>query len=217
MLFLRLLSALLSICLLMLSVQSLAATPTRNAACNSYAIDLRAMVTADQAIRSWISEQTYPQVLHGKDTPRLSYMAWVVDFSNTKKLKRYIKLCGWPKASIYGKQASRDAWLLTQHADEDRVFQTQMLELLQGLVAAGDASAKDLAYLTDRVAVAQGKPQLYGTQFMQVGACGLEPRPVDDMEKVELRRKELGMPTLAAYRQQLYDRAMPRECSVASP
>ena len=39
------------------------------------------------------------------------------------------------------------------------------MKLLEVAVSENKADPKNLAYLTDRVALFEGKPQLYGTQF----------------------------------------------------
>jgi hypothetical protein len=49
--------------------------------------------------------------------------------------------------------------VLIQHADLQPDLQKQGLALLEAAVAADDASPGDLAYLTDRVLVAEGKPR----------------------------------------------------------
>ena len=45
-------------------------------------------------------------------------------------------------------------------------FQRVCLELLGQAVQAGEADARQQAYLTDRVLLAEGNQQLYGTQFL---------------------------------------------------
>ncbi|WP_430626884.1 hypothetical protein [Streptomyces durmitorensis] len=50
-------------------------------------------------------------------------------------------------------------------------------------VAAGEASARHLACLTDRVLVAAGEPQLYGTQYThEPDGSDPRPQPVADPE-----------------------------------
>jgi hypothetical protein len=52
--------------------------------------------------------------------------------------------------------------------------------------------------LTDRVLLAEGKKQVYGTQFTLVnGKC--KPRPLEDEANVDQRRKEVGLRPLAEY------------------
>ena len=64
-------------------------------------------------------------------------------------------------------QEARKAWLLVQHADADVKFQRRCLDLMARL-PKGEVSISNLAYLTDRVLLAEGKKQLYGTQFTSV-------------------------------------------------
>jgi hypothetical protein len=67
-------------------------------------------------------------------------------------------------------------------------------ELMRAAVEAGDADAGELAYLTDRVRVARGEPQLYGTQF---GRCG--PHPIEDPDALDERRGAVGLEPFADY------------------
>jgi hypothetical protein len=88
-----------------------------------------------------------------------------VDQDNTSWLKDVIDAVGWPGRSMVGDRGAHIAWMLAQHADGDRVFQRRCLELLKQAVAEGEASPCDLAYLSDRVLLARGEPQVYGTQL----------------------------------------------------
>jgi hypothetical protein len=73
---------------------------------------------------------------------------------------------------------------------------------MTSMVAKGEVSGTDLAYLTDRVLVADGKKQRYGTQFHRVDGK-LVPQPIEDEAAVDDRRKAVGMGTLAEYRKQM--------------
>lgn len=72
------------------------------------------------------------------------------------------------------------------------------LGLLEAAVEAGEAEAKDLAYLFDRVRVAEGQPQRYGTQFTITNGQ-LEPAPLEDPANVDERRASVGLMPLAEY------------------
>ena len=89
----------------------------------------------------------------------------IEDEPRTARLKEIIEEHGWPGYDLVGEEGEDAAWALAQHADLDPEFQQQALELLRDAVAEGQASPGNLAYLEDRVAVAQGQPQLYGTQM----------------------------------------------------
>lgn len=86
-----------------------------------------------------------------------------VDRDNTAWLKVIVERHGWPGRRLVGDEGSEHAWLLAQHADHDPVFQRRCLDMLGDAVARGDASPITLAYLTDRVRLASGQCQLYGT------------------------------------------------------
>lgn len=65
-------------------------------------------------------------------------------------------------------------------------------------VAPDEIFRADVAYLTDRVLLAEGKKQVYGTQFTLInGKC--QARPLEDESHVDERRKEVGLPPLAEY------------------
>jgi hypothetical protein len=66
-------------------------------------------------------------------------------------------------------------WL--KHADEDPAFQRRCLGMLIAAVAAGEASTAHLAYLTDRVLLAEGKPQECGTQVNGRDGNWFPPQP----------------------------------------
>jgi|SRR5450755_430001 len=163
------------------------------AGCNEYAQQLAQMRVADQSLREFhLQSSVIPQ--------RLGRASGVIDRGNTGRLKVLLNRCGWPVASKYGMQASTDAWLLVQHADGDRKFQHQALALLERAVQMGEARGGDLAYLSDRLAVSEGRIQLYGTQFTGIENCRLVLAPIDTREAVNERRRAVaGMPSLEEY------------------
>lgn len=123
------------------------------------------------------------------------------DKENTTWLKAIVAKQGWPTISDIGKDGFNAAWLLVQHADADRPFQKQCLELMEKL-PRNEVIPTNVAYLTDRVLVAEGKKQKYGTQFTQVDGKH-QPQPIEDEANVDKRRKELGLSTMAEYTRQI--------------
>lgn len=98
----------------------------------------------------------------------------------------------WPGRRLVGDDGSEAAWIVVQEAIEDPGLQRRCLELLEVAVDSNDADPQHYALLLDRVLMADGKPQIYGSQFV-VGRDGdLEPWPVDDLAAVEERRRKLG-------------------------
>ncbi len=101
-----------------------------------------------------------------------------VDIKHTARLKQIIDEYGWPMDSMVGREGGLAAFLLAQHADLDPVFQRRCLERMKS-APEGEVSKVDVAYLTDRVLVNDGKKQLFGTQFWMVDGK-LVPQPIAD-------------------------------------
>jgi hypothetical protein len=121
-----------------------------------------------------------------------------IDHENTDRMKQIVRQFGWPGKSLVGADGANAAWLFVQHADRDRAFQKQCLDLLREAIKKGEATGQQLAYLTDRVRVGEKKKQVYGTQFQWSGGK-LETSPIEDAANVDKRRKEVGLPPLAEY------------------
>jgi len=127
-----------------------------------------------------------------------------IDADNTAWLEQVIAERGWPGVALVGEQGADEAWLLAQHADLAPAFQRRALELLKVAVAAGDAPPRHLAYLTDRVLVAAGEPQEYGTQYTDDGdGSNLRLQPVADPDRLDERRSAMGLEPAAEYDQRM--------------
>ena len=119
-----------------------------------------------------------------------------VDAENLPWLKKVITEIGWPGRSIVGDDGASAAWLLVQHADSDPAFQRQCLDLLTVAASHGEATKAQVAYLTDRVLLAEGKPQEFGTQA--TGRNGQwVPRDLRDPGHVDQRRAAMSLGSLA--------------------
>ena len=122
-----------------------------------------------------------------------------VDKRNTARLKEIIDDYGWPGRSLVGERASRSAWLLAQHADLDPKFQERALELMEAM-EPGEVDPRDIDFLKDRVLVAEGEEQIYGTQF-ECRDGEVAPRtPIVDEKDVDERRAEVGLEPLDEYK-----------------
>ena len=119
--------------------------------------------------------------------------------ANTVKLKNLVHQYGWPSISKVGKDAAQGAWLLVQHADNDRAWQRQALMMMEQLVVSGDIDKSNIAYLRDRLSMAENQTQLYGSQGRCVEKNLWQPFTIIDSGKVEIRRSEMNMTTLPEY------------------
>jgi hypothetical protein len=120
-----------------------------------------------------------------------------VDQKNRARLKQVVDQHSWPGKSLVGKEGAHAAWLLVQHADGDLAFQKRCLALMKA-AGKGDVEPQDIAYLTDRVLVAEKKKQTYGTQLQQKWGR-FTPQPMENEANVDKRRAEVGLPPLAEY------------------
>jgi hypothetical protein len=159
-----------------------------------------------------IDEELRCEILHMKEVDQEARMAAIkdgldlnalekinreIDDPNTERMKKIIAQHGWPGKSLVGQDGAFAAWLLVQHATHDVKFMEDCLALMQAAADRGEASRKDLALLTDRVRIRQGKPQLYGTQLKQGPDGEFVPEPIEDEEHLEERRKEMGLSSMA--------------------
>ena len=120
--------------------------------------------------------------------------------ARTERLAQILDEHGWPTFDLVGEDGSTAAWVIAQHADLDPDLQQRALELLRDAAEQGQASKGDLAYLEDRVAVAEGNDQVYGTQIR----CNEEGTPVPatpiaDESSVDERRVAAGLAPLQDY------------------
>lgn len=99
----------------------------------------------------------------------------------------------WPVRSIVGPAGVRAVWLL---AARDSVLARTVLHRM--MEAGPDESPPAaVATLEDRLRRQQGRKQLYGTQLMRLPNGALEPAPMEDPARVDLRRDAAGLPPLA--------------------
>ncbi len=119
---------------------------------------------------------------------------------NAEALKAIIRESGWPTIRQAGRESALAAWLIAQHADHDLKFQKRCLVLIRVAAAKKQAEPKNLAYLTDRVLVNSGQPQIFGTQYRFNRKKGnLEPKPIRNLRQVDKRRAEHGLEPLEDY------------------
>lgn len=160
---------------------------------------LEIMVEKDQEPRQKLTEFDKNNIPHTSSSYQLVLKEMEeVDSQNTEAMKEIVDEHGWPGYSLVGKEGARLAWLLVQHADKDVDFQEKCLDLFKKAVEKGDAPKKNLAYLTDRVRLNRGKPQIFGTQC-QVSKQGIVLRPVEDEDNLNARRLEYGLESVEDY------------------
>ena len=98
----------------------------------------------------------------------------------------------WPTRSTVGLAGVRAVFTL---AHRDTAFaRTALHRMMES--GTEEAIKPDVAVLEDRVRVASGRKQLYGTQLILVNGK-LVPGPIEDSAHVDLRREGANLPPLA--------------------
>ncbi|MEV0614883.1 DUF6624 domain-containing protein [Nonomuraea sp. NPDC050404] len=127
-----------------------------------------------------------------------------VEKANTERMRQILDAHGWPGHAMVGKDGAQAAWALVQHADRDLDLQRRGLELMRQAVEKGDADPSDMAFLVDRVRVAEKRPQVYGTQWETDPQGNWRPRtPIENEAEVDERRADVGLKTLREYLEEL--------------
>jgi hypothetical protein len=170
--------------------------------------ELLAMAAEDHRVRAELAaEGTLFQGYH----PRMAE----VHRRNAARLAAIMERVGWPGRRVAGPDAADAAWLVLQHSVGDPAVMRRGLALVQA-APAGDVDPAQVAMLEDRVRLHSGLPQRYGTQVDWDADAVLSPGPIEDPERVEARRRRVGLPPLAGTLREVRERAA-REGDRAPP
>jgi hypothetical protein len=126
------------------------------------------------------------------------------DEVRTERLKEIVAQHGWPGFDLVGEDGEDAAWAIAQHSDLDPEFQRCALALLEIAVADEQGSPGNLAYLSDRVAVAAGEPQRYGTQVGCTADGKPNPAtPLSEPDRIDELRAEADLPPYDEYLEEM--------------
>jgi hypothetical protein len=117
-----------------------------------------------------------------------------VHIRNAKRLSEIIEESGWPDEQTVGEDGTKAAWLIAQHAIGFPDFQRKCLQLLQRAADQGRVPRWQAAYLDDRIAMYEDRPQRYGTQWLDDPVDGrTRPWKLAGPERVNELRAEVGL------------------------
>ncbi|MEU8933928.1 DUF6624 domain-containing protein [Streptomyces sp. NPDC048409] len=138
------------------------------------------------------------------------------DHANGRVLRRILAEHDWPGHRLVGPDAARAAWSIALHSDDDLAFQRAAITLLGRAVEAGDALVQHWAHLHDRVLVASGRDQEYGTQLF-LRTDGVELCPLRAPESVDARRVTVGLAPIAVAVETVRRRYTPQRSAGEAP
>jgi len=100
---------------------------------------------------------------------------------------------GWLGKSQIGDIPNQALYLTIQHGSTDILV--KYFPLLEQSAKAGESNLTDMATMKDRILIANGKKQLYGTQSRMINNK-LELFPIEDEQNINDRRKSVGLKEL---------------------
>ena len=135
---------------------------------------------------------------YGRDSKEMKDLWKVImhkDSLNLIRVTQILDQYGWLGRAVVGGQGNMTLFLVIQHSDLKT--QEKYLPMMRDAVKKGNAQAANLALLEDRVALAQGRKQIYGSQIHFDNTTGKYfVAPIDDEVNVNKRRAAVGLEPL---------------------
>lgn len=152
----------------------------------------------DQSYRAMIDSVVNK---YGRSSDEIKTLAREIrqqDSINLSIVSKIIDTAGWLGPDVISEDGNTTLFLVIQHADQKT--QEHYLPIMRDAVKKGNANASALALLEDRVALGQGKKQIYGSQIVwdekkQTNVIA----PIEDEPNVDKRRASVGLEPLADY------------------
>jgi hypothetical protein len=116
--------------------------------------------------------------------------------------KATLRRCGWPGRSKVGQEAAMGFAMMVVNSDGNIPLQRYSRWLMEKEMAMkGEVPRELFAILTDKLLLAEMKPQRYGTQL----DFSFKARPIEDKDTVDQLRAQMGMMPLAEYEETVRD------------
>ena len=137
----------------------------------------------------------------GFPSKQVDSLGRIMNYKDSLNLIRVVEILdkyGWVGADKVGERANQALFLVIQHSELK--IQQKYLPMMREAVKNNNAKGSALALLEDRVALGEGKKQIYGSQI------GLDNEtkkyyvlPLEDPDNVDKRRADVGLGPLAEY------------------
>jgi|GEM_PF-1985091 len=161
---------------------------------DTLALELRVIDYADQRWRLQMEDTSRRYGFNSRQVKVLLKKMAVADSVNLVKVDSLISKYGWLGPDQVGSDGNATIFAVIQHSGLKT--QKRYLPLMREAVKEGKAKAKHLALLEDRVALGEGRKQIYGSQLSFPGYAVL---PLENPDSVDIRRASVGLEPLGVY------------------
>ncbi len=152
----------------------------------------------DQKYRAKINDIKQNYGSESKEMKALWQTIHENDSIDLQKVKTILDRDGWLGPDVVGEEGNATLFFVIQHSDHKT--QEKYVPMMREAVKNGHAQASALALLEDRVALGQGKKQIYGSQIVTDPKTGKDTiAPVEDFANVNKRRAAVGLEPLEEY------------------
>lgn len=160
--------------------------------------ELLDIYTEDQGIRGDFMKIYKAPNADKKKIDSIGKLMGKKDSINLIRVMKILDEKGWVGKDVVGSQANQTLFLVIQHADLQ--YQQKYLPMMKDAVKKGNAKASSLALLEDRVALREGKKQIYGSQVSYHPTTKIPfVSPLEDPDNVDKRRASVGLGTMSDY------------------
>lgn len=119
------------------------------------------------------------------------------DSCNLKAVFGLIETYGWLGKDVVGSVGSSTLFMVMQHADP--ATQEKYLPAMKNSLQKGKADPFDYALLTDRLALRQGRKQVYGTVLISLDGKKYYISEIEDPENIDKIRAGIGLNKMDEY------------------
>nr|WP_199082881.1 DUF6624 domain-containing protein [Pedobacter sp. ASV19] len=165
---------------------------------NNLIKSLDSIFTDDQSIRIKLQEIESKSGVASSEWSKTAICMARHDSINTIKIAAFLDKYGWLGKDEIGEKGNNTLFLVIQHSN--LATQLKYLPLLRQAVKEGKVKASSLALLEDRVALREGKKQIFGSQLKLNNLTGKYfVQPLLDPENVNKRRAQVGLEPIEEY------------------
>ena len=154
----------------------------------------------DQKYRKGIMELIEKEGMESPAVKERLRLMGEADSINLVKLQKILDQYGWLGFDEVGRMGALTIFLVIQHSPLS--VQQKYLPMMREAVAKKQAVPANLALLEDRVALREGRKQIYGSQVHTDPSGKNFVAPLEDPDNVDKRRAQVGLGPLAEYLKQ---------------